>query len=251
MLPVYGLQVSQPGAVFLSGSFGDDRVRAVARGLRSAVLREKRAGQEPEGCRAMRDFAAVDLSLFGCFETQEALSAFPVETAAQTAERVLLERKSADALAGACDVSGAEELRLLLNEMTREMRAQFLAFRALRTAAERTTGEGGGEGTDDAAQKLARADLKAATDAMSLIVRTLEKVDSLQRQLARDRAAEAERQADEGGYEEAMRTVEALIEARASERAQARFMEWQRNGRADGGEPDGAAWAVPGGADSG
>jgi hypothetical protein len=196
----------------------------------------------------MQDFAAVDLSLFGCFEAQEALSAFPVETAAQQAERVLLERKSADALAGACDVSGAEELRLLLNEMTREMRAQFLAFRALRTAAERTTA---GEGTDDAAQKLARADLKAATDAMSLIVRTLEKVDSLQRQLARDRAAEAERQADEGGYEEAMRTVEALIEARASERAQARFMEWQRNGRADGGLPDGAAWAVPGGADSG
>ncbi len=197
----------------------------------------------------MQDFAAVDLALFGCFDGEAVRAAFPVETAAQQAERVLLEKKSADALAAAGEGSGAEELRLLLNEMTREMRAQFLAFRALRSAAELTTA--GAEGADDAVQKLARADLKAATDAMSLIVRTLEKVDSLQRQLARDRAADAERQADEGGYEEAMRTVEALIEARASERAEARFVEWQRTGRADGGEPGSAAWAIPGGADSG
>ncbi|MBP2547525.1 hypothetical protein J2858_000418 [Neorhizobium galegae] len=199
----------------------------------------------------MQDFAMVDLSLFGCFDADAGSAPLAIETAAQTAERVQLEKKSADALAAACDASGAEELRLLLNEMTREMRAQFLAFRALRTAAEQTTGACGTEGADDAAQKLARADLKAATDAMSLIVRTLEKVDSLQRQLARDRAAEAERQADEGGYEEAMRTVEALIEARAGERAQALFLEWQRARSADGGEPGGAAWALPGGADSG
>jgi hypothetical protein len=110
-----------------------------------------------------------------------------------------------------------EALRILMNDMTQEMRDQFDYFRKLRTAAEEMTG---GDG-DDAAAKLARADVKAATDAMSLIVRTLEKVDSLQRQLSRDRDLEAERNADRPGYEHAKAKLLELIEQKANERAEA------------------------------
>lgn len=188
----------------------------------------------------MEAFVEVDLSLFGLFGggAERRFADRPADLAlAQDADAVLLELKSADAAAG------AEDLPLLLNEMTREMRAQFLAFRALRAEAERQAAEG-----DEAAQKLARADLKAATDAMSLIVRTLEKVDSLQRQLSRDRAEEAERRAEETGFEEALRDVRQLIEARATEL----FRRWQMEGEhnehsvfrpVDGGH--GAAGAGP------
>jgi hypothetical protein len=179
----------------------------------------------------MDRFDTIDLSLFSTFDAVEdrAIAGLDRRTAEQ-AERVLLELKSAD------QAAGAEELRLLLTEMTREMREQFAAFRSLRAAAE-TDGMTG----DEAAQKLARADLKAATDAMSLIVRTLEKIDSLQRQLARDRAEEAERQADEGGFEEALRDVERLIEARVEER----LARWRERYDLGNGEPDGAAGTGP------
>ncbi len=171
-------------------------------------------------------FAGVDLSLFATFDAEGPPAALSrhVVTDAKT---VLLELKSADAAAS------ADELRLLLNEMTREMRAQFIAFRDLRSAADHLAAGG-----DEAAQKQARADLKAATDAMSLIVRTLEKVDSLQRQLARDRAEEAEKRAEDTGFEEALRHVQELIEARATEL----FRRWQEadgDGGPGGGERSG------------
>jgi hypothetical protein len=130
--------------------------------------------------------------------------------------RVWLEIKAASG-------AHAEELRRLLNDMTVEMRSQFDYFRGLRAAADAVP-----EGADDAAQKLARADVKAATDAMSLIVRTLEKVDALQRQLARDREEEAERTADVSGRAEARAHFLRLIEARAEERAQVLFAQWTR-----------------------
>jgi hypothetical protein len=108
------------------------------------------------------------------------------------------------------------------------MRDQFAAFRRMRAAAELALADG-----DEAAGKLARADVKAATDAMSLIVRTLEKVDSLQRQLARDREAQAERMADEDGYGEAKARLLGLIEDRANERAETMFLDWKLNGHPD------------------
>lgn len=179
----------------------------------------------------MDRFETIDLSLFSTFDAAEHGRAARLEGAmVSEAERVLLELKSAD------QAAGAEELRLLLSEMTREMREQFAAFRSLRAAAEAQAQSG-----DETAQKLARADLKAATDAMSLIVRTLEKIDSLQRQLARDRAEEAERQADEGGFEEALKDVERLIEARAREL----FARWREHDGAGGRKPDGAAGTGP------
>ncbi len=184
----------------------------------------------------MDEFDRFDLSLYGIWADRRSYG-YGVRGAGETAagdlpgnlphgpltdavRSVLLETKSAE---GALDP--AEELRRLLNEMTVEMRDQFATFRRLRAAAEQALQDG-----DEAAQKLARADVKAATDAMSLIVRTLEKVDALQRQLARDRALEAERVADQGGYDEAKARFLRLIEERAGETAFVLFEAWKRDG---------------------
>ncbi|AYD00219.1 hypothetical protein [Neorhizobium sp. NCHU2750] len=154
-------------------------------------------------------FDRFDPALFGLWQDRPRYEAdFQMEDGELIGEvRTVLEVKSADALP-----SPADQLRQILNDMTVEMREQFSTFRKMRESAAAALTDG-----DEAAQKLARADVKAATDAMSLIVRTLEKVDSLQRQLARDREIEAERLADEGGYEEAVREVDGLIWQRAQE----------------------------------
>ncbi|MDQ0133302.1 hypothetical protein J2T08_001203 [Neorhizobium galegae] len=165
----------------------------------------------------MDEFETFDPALFGLWAKAPVYGdgvAMDDPALVDAVRGVLLEIKSAEDA-----FSPGEELRRLLNEMTVEMRDQFSTFRRMRTSAEAALESG-----DDAAQKLARADVKAATDAMSLIVRTLEKVDSLQRQLARDREEAAERDADEGGYEEAVREVEELIERRAQERFEKRCL---------------------------
>lgn len=171
----------------------------------------------------MDEFDRFDPAVFGLWTERPAYgdAALPEDAAlAQTARGVLLEMKSAENA-----LNPAEELRKLLNEMTVEMRDQFSTFRRMRTSAEKALEDG-----DEAAQKLARADVKAATDAMSLIVRTLEKVDSLQRQLARDREIEAERVADEGDYEAARARFIQMIEDRAHETAIGLFEAWKRHG---------------------
>jgi hypothetical protein len=140
-----------------------------------------------------------------------------------------------------------DDLRVLLNEMTAEMREQFAAFRELRKAAEQAASGNG----DEAAAKLARADLKAATDAMSLIVRTLEKIDQLQRQFARDREQAAEDREAALGLDEAKARFHVLIEQRATERARQMLAEWQQHGApdaADGGAESGASDGVGDGA---
>lgn len=131
----------------------------------------------------------------------------------------------------AAELPDGSDLRVLLNDMTAEMRGQFDAFRSLR---EGSAPAMGGDG-DDAAGKLARADLKAAADAMSLIVRTLEKIDTLQRQLARDRRDAEERNAEPQGYDEARRHFLDLIEQRAEERARLLLEEWLRDRAAAAG----------------
>ena len=170
----------------------------------------------------MDDLDQFDPSLFGQWYAggdHRVAVAQPDEALAEDIRTVLLEIKSAAAL------SPAEELRRLLNDMTTEMRAQFATFREMREGAARALLDG-----DEAAQKLARADVKAATDAMSLIVRTLEKIDSLQRQLARDRDLEAERLADENGYEQAKARFITMMEDRANERARELYESWKRTG---------------------
>lgn len=161
------------------------------------------------------DFENFDVSLFGTWGDADDASLTDL------AHGVLLEMKSAEALRA--EVQAASDMRPILNEATLELRQQFETFRGLRCGAEAMLADG-----DEAAQKLARADIKAAIDAMSLIVRTLEKIDTLQRQFARDRQAEAERVADEGGYQEALREVDRLIDERADERANRRVEERYR-----------------------
>jgi hypothetical protein len=109
--------------------------------------------------------------------------------------------------------SPAEELYSLLNDMTAEMRLQFEAFRKIRQEADAQLA-----GDDEAGQKLAKADLKAANDALSLIVRTIEKIDSLQRSLAHDRETALERQFDEMAFQQLLADTERTIEARVAER---------------------------------
>ncbi|KQW32273.1 hypothetical protein ASE36_02420 [Rhizobium sp. Root274] len=101
------------------------------------------------------------------------------------------------------------DLEGLLAEFTTEMRAQFELFRRLRESAESLL-----DGSDEGTAKLARADLKAATDAIALIVRTLEKIDTLLRQLERDRLDAEERQLEARDPEVLRAEVEALIAAR-------------------------------------
>jgi hypothetical protein len=161
------------------------------------------------------DVADLDLGLFGVWGDANAGAAGigPVDRGlADAAWDVILEVKSVEARQA--DIAAADDMRPILNAATLELKEQFETFRGLRAAADAML-----SGGDEAAQKQARADIKAAIDAMSLIVRTLEKVDTLQRQFARDRQIQAERVADEGGYQEALREVERLIEERAEERA--------------------------------
>ncbi len=173
----------------------------------------------------MDEFDRFDPAMFGIWREHPAYGdERPMEdTVLAEKVRAALETKSADGAGSAGD-----ELRKLLNEMTVEMRAQFSTFRDMRESAAKALSDG-----DEAAQKLARADVKAATDAMSLIVRTLEKVDSLQRQLARDREIEVERVADEGGYDEAKARFVRMIEERANERAYRLLEAWKRTGPPD------------------
>ncbi|WP_431321811.1 hypothetical protein [Rhizobium sp. YTU87027] len=96
------------------------------------------------------------------------------------------------------------------------MRDQFSAFRELRRAAEAASAGG-----DEGAAKLARADLKAATDAMSLIVRTLEKVDRLQRQIARDCELAAKENDTAMGLEDAKKRFLERIDELAEQRVAA------------------------------
>jgi len=123
-----------------------------------------------------------------------------------------------------------DELRVLLNQMTGEMREQFAAFVELRKGAEIAALRG-----DEAAEKLARADLKAAADAMGLIVRTLEKIDQLQRQLARDREMDIESREQAEGYAAAKGQLSEIIEQRAEEKAALIVEERVRAWRAEAG----------------
>jgi phage shock protein A len=105
--------------------------------------------------------------------------------------------------------AGAGDLVTLLNEFTTEMRDQFELFRRLRAGAESLL-----DGADEALAKQARADIKAATDAIALIVRTLEKIDALLRQMERDRLDAEERLTEARDPEVLRDEVQALIAAR-------------------------------------
>ncbi|WP_080818778.1 hypothetical protein [Agrobacterium deltaense] len=128
-------------------------------------------------------------------------------------------KSRADRLA-AEDAARNGSLRQLLNELTEEMREQFCLYRNLRQASEAAflaTAE-------DASGKLARADVKAATDQLSLIVRTLERIDALQRVLAEEREALfSEDETEAGDYEAAVAHFLDRIDELAEQKCRAKM----------------------------
>lgn len=179
---------------------------------------------EPEQC---------DLSLYSAWPQHAHYDACFIENPPQV-DTCKLERKSVPAFASVVSEGETNDLRLLLNEMTTEMREQFLFFRQLREAAERVL-PGDGTSSDDVDPKQARADVKAATDAMSLIIRTLEKIDALQRQLARDRDDAQEREGEAADYAQAVAFFLKRIEDLANDRAQRKVAEGMRQSEGTGG----------------
>lgn len=129
--------------------------------------------------------------------------------------------------------SPVEEMQGLLNAMTGELRAQFAMFQKIRAAAEpRLDGE-------DTEAKLARADAKAAVDALALITRTMEKIDGLQRGLADALAREAEENFDDAAYRALLADIDRKIAARAEERARILAAEWAEAADGATGPPGG------------
>jgi hypothetical protein len=122
----------------------------------------------------------------------------------------------------------------ILARMRDELDRQFQSFVTMRDDAARRVGEG----LPEAEAKVARADLKAAVEAVSVIVRTLEKVDQLQRQLMRDAAELQEAPESAEAYDALWREVEARIDGKVEERLAERL-------RALGLDARAAATAAP------
>ncbi|MFP5075741.1 hypothetical protein ACLE20_00370 [Rhizobium sp. YIM 134829] len=110
-----------------------------------------------------------------------------------------LERK------GRRDASAIGALEEMLAGTVSELKGALEAFRARRT-------DEGGAPEGEAARKAAQAEAKASIDAISLIVRTLEKIDSLQRTLADEQGAAAE--PDDAGYEALVEGIERILAER-------------------------------------
>ncbi|MFB2551001.1 hypothetical protein [Ensifer soli] len=126
---------------------------------------------------------------------------------------------------GEIDADGTRPLQDMLNGMTKELREQLQLFQRLRRQAE---ADAATEGLD---RKQAQADAKAALEALQLIIRTLEKIDAMQRTIAADR-----RRTAEAGEEADYARLVALFERRVEERAIALVA--ARTG--EPGPPDGA-----------
>lgn len=145
----------------------------------------------------------------------------PAYAGEDTAEAAPETKSRSDRLA-AEDAARNGSLRQLLNELTVEMSEQFLMYRNLREAGE----AGLLPEADDAAAKQARADVKIATDQLSLIVRTLERIDALQRVLAEERQAlMGEDETNTEDYEAAvahfLSRIDELAEQKCRERLEA------------------------------
>ena len=118
------------------------------------------------------------------------------------------------------------DMQAMLLEMTKELRERFQRFQSQRVLAERDADDAG----DEAMRKAAQTDAKAAIEAVSLIVRTLEKIDSLQRTLIAERTDAGEPEDETALIEE----FDRLVEQRVKERMNAAKTEWMREIRAGG-----------------
>lgn len=168
---------------------------------------------------AMDAALTVDLALFG-------ISPEPAVYDGLAERRADLEARAAPVL----DIKAERpldpflDMQAMLFEMTKELRERFQRFQSQKALAERDADIA----ADDAARKLAQTDAKAAIEAVSLIVRTLEKIDSLQRTLINERA-EAQAADGEADDEAALAAeFERLVEARVKERLNAAREEWSR-----------------------
>ncbi|WP_083198149.1 hypothetical protein [Pararhizobium polonicum] len=177
-----------------------------------------------------------DPALFGLWPKAPVYDGWPRQAAdarlEEIARRVILETKA---------VSPLDDLQDMLNGMTRELREQMEQFRRLRRIVDEKV-EAAGEEID---RKAIQADAKASIDAMSVIVRTLEKIDSLQRTIAHDRQVQAETTFDEGSYKAFVAEIDLRVERRAGELAARIIADAERRGEAnsrddgDGGATDG------------
>jgi hypothetical protein len=122
------------------------------------------------------------------------------------------------------------DMQAMLLEMTKELRERFQRFQSQKVLAERDADAA----DDEAMRKVAQTDAKAAIEAVSLIVRTLEKIDSLQRTLINERA-EAEAARGEADEDDALvEAFEQLVEARVKDRVNAAKEDWMRENRIGG-----------------
>ncbi|MEW9616057.1 hypothetical protein AB3G45_19775 [Shinella sp. S4-D37] len=116
------------------------------------------------------------------------------------------------------------DMQAMLLEMTKELRERFQRFQSQKAFAEAEADAA----KDEALRKQAQADAKAAIEAVSLIVRTLEKIDSLQRTLVHARA-EADAACGEDEDEAALAAeFDRLVEERVKDRLNAAKEEWMR-----------------------
>lgn len=161
----------------------------------------------------MANIRNCDLALHGVWQES---CAYGGEGKLEAAPEI---KSRADKLA-AEDAARNGNLRQLLNELTVEMREQFCMYRNLRETSEAAFLST----VEDASGKQARADVKAATDQLSLIVRTLERIDALQRVLAEERQALAgEDEADTEDYEMAVAHFLKRIDELAEQKCRARL----------------------------
>lgn len=150
-----------------------------------------------------------DPALFGLWPKAAVYDGLGADASAaleETARRVILETK-------AKSVSPLDDLQDMLNGMTRELREQMQQFQRLRPAADQKAAAS----EDEIDRKLIQADAKASIEAMSTIVRTLEKIDSLQRTIAHDRQMLAEQDTDEVEYAKLVALFDSRVEMRAAD----------------------------------
>lgn len=119
----------------------------------------------------------------------------------------------------AADEAALSGMAGLLEDVRAELSAQFQTFVNLRDEASRRAGQE----LPEAEAKLMKADLKAAVDALNIIVRTLEKVDQLARQIAADRAELSLSPENRAAHDALLARVNTLIAARVEEALMARL----------------------------
>lgn len=165
-----------------------------------------------------------DPALFGFWPKVPVYGLLPqAEAGLEDVARLVILETKAEA------VSPLDDLQDMLNSMTKELREQMQQFQRLRTLAADKSEDAG----DEIDRKLIQADAKASIEAMSVIVRTLEKIDSLQRTIAHDRQMMAEQDFDEAGFEKLQAEFEARIESRAQDIAREREQQRAREAAAE------------------